>query len=76
MKLPGAATNNSHMVMHTSMSNTCISLTREFQKHISEPTCAHGLIDHRKYRKQDRKSKRTEREYHVHDIKYVLGETS
>ena len=32
VQLRGAATNNSHMVMHTSMSNKDNSKSREFQK--------------------------------------------
>ena len=51
VKLPGAATNYSHMVIHTTMSNIDISLVRVFQNNISDPTRAHGLIDRGKYRK-------------------------
>ena len=32
VQLPGEFTNNSQMVMHTSLSNTYTSLAREFQK--------------------------------------------
>ena len=46
MQLPGAATKNSQIFTRASISNTDISLAREFQKNISEPTCARGLIDH------------------------------
>ena len=42
VKLPGAAAYESHMSMHTSTSNTDISLARAFQKHLSEPTRAHS----------------------------------
>ena len=51
VKLPGAATNYSHMVIHTTMSNIDTSLAKVFQKHLSDLTRAHGLIDHRKYSK-------------------------
>ena len=44
-------TTNSQLVMHTSMSNTDISLAREFKKHISYSTRAHDYIDHVNYRK-------------------------
>ena len=51
VQLSGTATNNSHMFIHTTISNTYISLARLFQKHITDPTCAHVFIDHLKYRK-------------------------
>ena len=51
--------------------HTDISLAREFQKNISEPTQAHGLLDHGKDRKRANKEKWTERKYHFQDIKYV-----
>ena len=69
--LPGTATNDSHMVMHTAIINADISLARVFQKNISDPTCAHEFIDHGKNIKQSSKCKWTEREYHVQDRKYV-----
>ena len=51
VNLTGAATNDLWMVMNTSTSNTDISVSREFQKYISDPTRAHGLIDNGKDRK-------------------------
>ena len=59
------------MFMHTKMSNTYINLVRVFQKHLSDPTSAHGLIDNGKYKKLDSKHKWTEHEYHVQDRKDV-----
>ena len=50
-QLPGAVTKDSQMVMQTEMSNTDISLERVFQKHLSDPTHAHGLIYHVKDRR-------------------------
>ena len=50
VKLPRASTNDSHMAMHTTMSDTYISLARVFIL-FSDPTRAHGFIDHRKDRK-------------------------
>ena len=38
VQLPGAAAYDSHMPMHTLTSNTDISLSRGFNKHISDPT--------------------------------------
>ena len=57
LKLPGVATNNSQVVMHTSMSNTDISIARLFQKYLSHPTRAHDLIDDGKDRKRASKRK-------------------
>ena len=67
VRLRGAADYDSQ----TSTANTDISLEREFQKHISDPTQAHGLLDHGKDRKRASKKKWTEREYHLQDRKYV-----
>ena len=71
VQLPSAATTNSQMVVHTSMSNTYIIPLREFQKNVSDPTLAHGLIGQVKYRKQYSKRKWTECEYYVQCRKYV-----
>ena len=65
VQLPDASTNESQIVMHTSMSNTYISQERVFKKHLSDSTQAHGLIAHRKYRKRASKHKWVECEYHV-----------
>ena len=65
VQLTGEATNYSQIVIHTSMSNIYISLAREFQKHLSDPTRAHGFIFNGKYRKRDSNDKWTEHEYHV-----------
>ena len=50
VQLPGASSYDSEMAMHTSTSNIDISLSRGFQKHLSDPTLAHGLLDHGKDR--------------------------
>ena len=67
VQLPGAASYDSQMTMNTSNTNTDISLAREFQKHISSPTRAYGLLDHGKYRKSVSKRKWTDSEYHVQE---------
>ena len=59
------------MEIHTSTVNTDISLSREFQRYISDPTRANGLLDHGKDPKCDSKRKWTEPEYHVQYSKYV-----
>ena len=71
VQLRGETTNDSHMAMHISMSDTEISLARVFQKYISDPTCAHVLIDNGKYSKQDSNQKCKDVEYHIKDNKYV-----
>ena len=59
------------MEMHTSTANTDINLAREFQRNISDPTWAHGLLDHVKDIKRSSKRKWTVCEYYLQDIKYV-----
>ena len=51
VQLPDSASYESHFAKHTSTANKDISLAREFQKHLSEPTRTHGLLYHGKYRK-------------------------
>ena len=71
VKLPGVATNNSHIVMYNKMSNSDTSLARSFQKHLLDPTRAHGFIDHGKYSKRASKRKWRECEYRGRDSKDV-----
>ena len=71
VQLPNAATKNTQMVIHTSTENAYISLTKEFRKHLSDPSHAHELIYHDKYRKHASNRKETEREYHFQDSKDV-----
>ena len=71
VKLPSAAADDLHMVIHTSTRNKDIRLAREFQKYISEPTRAHGLLDHDKDRKCYSKQKWAECAYHFQGIKDV-----
>ena len=71
VQLPNGATNNSQMVMHASTENVDISLAKQSQKHISDPSLAHILIDHGKDIKRSSERKWTEREYYVQDRKYV-----
>ena len=52
MKLTGAATNALNMVMHTTISNTDISLAMVLKNYISDPTRTHKLIYHRKKQKK------------------------
>ena len=65
VQLTGAEDYESQMEVHTSTENKDISLAREFQKHLSDPTWAYGLLDHGKGRKLASKQKWTDREYHV-----------
>ena len=57
--------------MHTVMRNKDTSPERAFQKHLSDPTHAHGLIDHGKYSKQASNNKWMDCEYHVQDNKDI-----
>ena len=65
LQLPGGATYDSQREMHTSTLNMDISLAREFQKRLSDPTPAYGLMDHVKYRKRSSKLNWTDLEYRV-----------
>ena len=67
VQLPGAEDYGSHMAMHTSTANTDISLAREFRKHISDSTWAHGLFYHIKGIKCASKRKWSELDYHIQD---------
>ena len=65
--------------MQNSTKDTNISLAREFQKHLSDPTRAHGLLDHVKDIKCDSKWKWTGSEYHFQkskDMQHILVKIS
>ena len=68
LQLPDAADYKSQMAMHTSTANTGISFAREFQKHLSDPTWAHGLLNHGNYRKHASKQKLNNCAYNVQEI--------
>ena len=72
MQLPGEEAYELQMAMHTSTENTDISLAREFQKHLSDPTQVHGLLDHGKDRKRSSKRKWANCEYIYKEIKDML----
>ena len=59
------------MVMHTSMSNTYIIISRELKKPILDPPRAYVFIGHGRYRKRASKRKWMDCEYHVQDRRYV-----
>ena len=46
VQLPGASDYDSQMEIYTSTTNTNITLEMEFQKYLSDPTKAHGLLGH------------------------------
>ena len=71
VQLHGASDYDSQMAMNILTANTDISLAREFQKHILDPTWAHGLLDHGKCIKCASKWNWNERDYHVQDNKDV-----
>ena len=49
VQLPGAESYDSQISIHNSTANTDMSLVRDFQKHISDLTQAHGLLYHIKW---------------------------
>ena len=46
VQFPGAESYDSQISIHNSTANTAMSLVRDFQKHISDLTQAHGLLYH------------------------------
>ena len=71
VQLPGSAAYDLQMEMHTSTSNTDISLEREFQKYIPDLTRAHGFLYHVKDIKRSIQWIWTGRDYRVQEIKYL-----
>ena len=71
VQLTSNAASDSQMEMHISAANIDISLEREFQKHLSDPTRANGLLGHGKYRTCASKRKWNYRDYHVQESKDV-----
>ena len=71
VQMPCSEGYDSQMTIHTLTSNIYISLARESQTHVSDPTLAHGLLCHVKDRKRAVKWKCNEIEYHAQYIKYV-----
>ena len=69
VQLTGEKSYEPHMAMHTSTTNIDISLEGKFQKHLSDLTWAHGLLDHGIDRKSYCKQKQIDCEYHVQEIK-------
>ena len=71
VQMPGASAYDSQMAIHNSTANTDIILAREFKEHLSDPTWAHGLLDHGKERKCVSNQNWTDHEYHVQESKDV-----
>ena len=69
VQLPGTEAYESQMAMHTSTANTDIILERVYQKHLSDPTQAHGLLDHSKDIKLASKQKCNNMDYRVNKAK-------
>ena len=53
--------------MHSCKENSDISLSKEFQRHLSKEHRKRGVVDQVKYRKRAIKRKLTDRKYHVQD---------
>ena len=53
--------------MHSWTQKEDVSIDKEFQKHISNDYCKHGVVDQGKDIKISSKRKWTDREYHVQD---------
>ena len=67
VQLPGSKTFDSQILMHSCTPKNDISLSKEFQKHLSKDDLKHGVIGQVKYRKRYSEIKYTDIEYHVQD---------
>ena len=65
VQFPNAAKNNYQIIMDILTKNADISLAKEFQKNLSDPSHANGLIYHGKDRKHTSDRKWSDCEYHV-----------
>ena len=50
VQLPGSKRFDTQMVVHTAKNNNDMSLALEFQKHLSNKSHKHGIIDNKKQR--------------------------
>ena len=55
VQLLGSKKFDTQMAGHTLTKNTDVSLALEFQKHLSNESHKHGIIEHRKQKKSSRK---------------------
>ena len=67
VQLAGSKIFDSQIIMYSCTQNNDVSLTKEFQKHMSMEHRKYGVIYHGKYRKIASKIRWTDREYHVQD---------
>ena len=51
VQIPGSKRSDTQMSVHTSIQNTYVSLAQEFQKHLSNESRKHVIIDHVKHKK-------------------------
>ena len=51
VQLPVSKWFDTQMAVHTATKNTDVSLALESQKHLSNASHKHGIIDHRKHKK-------------------------
>ena len=83
MQFSGAAAYDIHTEMNNSKATKDISLAREFQKHLSDPSCKHGVTDKGKGREWASKKSRPsasivsniENMCHTHPRKFMCNIT-
>ena len=51
VQIPGSKRSDTQMSVHTSIQNTYVSLAQEFQKHLSNESRKHVIIDHARHKK-------------------------
>ena len=75
VKMPVTEAYYSQMEMHISTVSKYISLGREYNKHILDPSRKNGVMNQGRSRKRSSQRKWTACEYHVQYIKYVSHKT-
>ena len=66
-KLPGSNILDSQMQVHTVTQKDDVSLSKEFQQHLTKKYRKDGVIDQGKYKKIFVERKLTDKQYHIHD---------
>ena len=64
VQLPGSKKFDSNILMHSFTEKNDVSMSKQFQKHLSKKHRKHGVIGQGKCRKRSSKRKWTDIEYH------------
>ena len=67
VQLPGSIIFDSHMQIHTGNQKYCVSLSKQFQQHLTKEHRTNFVIDQGKYNKKFTERKWADIQYHVQD---------